>query len=94
MVDSVAEVLKMLSCLCCNKMKYQIELKVHGQKFDLNISDADFALYLNCTVLEDFEIESNNSRLSVLRAYVKSVYELYLQDKSVEKLVRKIELLT
>ena len=75
-------------------MKYQIELKVHGQKFDLKSNDADFALYLNCILLEDFEIESNNSRLSVLRAYVKSVYELYLQNKSVEKIVNKIELLT
>ena len=75
-------------------MKYQIELKVHGQKFDLKSSDADFALYLNCTILEDFEIEGNNSRLSVLRAYVKSVYELYLQDKAAKRMVHKIEMLT
>jgi len=75
-------------------MKYQIELKVHGQDLECKTDDADFALYLNCTILEDFEIEGNNSRLSVLRAYVKSVYELYLQNKAVEKMVNKIELLT
>lgn len=75
-------------------MKYQIELKVHGQNLELKTNDADFALYLNCTLLDDFEIEGNNSRLSVLKAYVKSVYELYLQNKSVEKMLHKIELLT
>jgi len=75
-------------------MKYQIELKIHGQKLDLKTCDADFALYLNCSILKDFEIEGNNSRLSVLKAYVKSVYELYLQDKAVKKIVHKIELLT
>ena len=75
-------------------MKYQIELQVHSQKLDLKTDDADFALYLNCTILEDFEIEGNNSRLSALRAYVKSVYALYLQNKSVEKMIHKIELLT
>ncbi len=62
--------------------------------YDIKISDDDFDLYLNICVLEDFELEGNNSRLSVLRAYVKSVYELYQQDKSVEKLAHKLELLT
>ena len=75
-------------------MKYQIELKVHGQNLELKTNDADFALYLNCTLLEDFDIKGNNSRLSVLRAYVRSVHELYIQTNSVEKLVHKIELLT
>lgn len=75
-------------------MKYQIELQVHSQNLELKTNDADFALYLNCTLLKDFEIEGNNSRLSVLRAYVKSVYELFLYEKSVEKIVHKIELLT
>lgn len=56
-------------------------------------NDAYFVLCLKCTILDNFEIEDNNSRLSVLRACVKSVYELYPQDKSVEKLAHKLELL-
>ena len=75
-------------------MQFQIELKVHSQKLDLKTCDADFALFLNCTLLDDFEMEGNNSRLSMLRAYVKSVYELYLQEKAVSQMLHKIELLT
>jgi len=76
------------------QMQYQIELKLHGQNHTIDIVDNDFALYLYRNVTDDFEIEGNNSRLVLLHSYVRKVYELYLQQKSTEQVLHKIELLT
>ena len=75
-------------------MKYQFEIKVHGQIFDIRTDEGDFALYLNCTILDDFEIEGNNSRLIALRSYVKVSYQLFLHEQAVDEMIHKIELLT
>ena len=72
-------------------MEYQIDLKVYGQKYDLKIQEDDFSLYLYKNIIEDFKINDNNSRLVMLRAYVKSVYSLYQQQKRVERIIDKIE---
>ena len=74
-------------------MKYQFELKIHGKSFNLQTDEDDFSLYLYKSILEDFEIEENNSRLITLIAYVKSVYELYLHERAVDEMIDKIELL-
>ena len=74
-------------------MNYQLELKVHGQKFDLKTDSDDFAFYLYRRVIEDFEVEGNNSRVMLLKAYVRQVYELYILQESSEKIIDKIELL-
>ena len=75
-------------------MQYQIELKLHSQNHTIDIADDDFALYLYRNVADDFEIEGNNSRLVLLRAYIKQAYELYLQQRATEEIIDKIELLT
>ena len=74
-------------------MNYQLELKVHGQNFDLKTDSDDFAFYLYRRVIEDFEVEGNNSRVMLLKAYVRQVYELYMLQESSEKIIDKIELL-
>jgi len=66
---------------------------LHSQKHTIDIVDDDFALYLYRSVADDFDVEGNNSRLVMLRSYVKKVYELYLHQKSTEQLINKIELL-
>ena len=75
-------------------MKYQFELKVHGQSYDLNVEEDDFSLYLYRSISEDFEIGKNNSRISALRAYVKVCHQLFLQNESVDEIVHRIEQLT
>ena len=74
-------------------MQCQIEIMLHSQKHTIDIADDDFALYLYRSVTDNFDVEGNNSRLVILRSYVKQVYELYLQQKSTEKMLHKIELL-
>ena len=75
-------------------MQYQLELKVHGQKLDLKTDNDDFAFYLYRGVIEDFEVAENNSRVMLLQAYIKKVYQLYLLQESSEKILDKIELFT
>jgi len=74
-------------------MQYQLELKVHSQKFNLKTDSDDFAFYLYRRVIEDFKVEENNSRVMLLKAYVRQVYELYMLQESSEKIIDKIELL-
>ena len=74
-------------------MQFQIEVMFHSQNHTINIYDEDFALYLYRKMIQDFKIDGNNSRIVLLRAYVKKVYELYLQQKTTEQMLHKIELL-
>jgi len=74
-------------------MQCQIEIMLHSQNHTIDIEHDDFALYLYRSVTDDFAVEENNSRLVMLRAYVRKVYELYLQQQSTEQILHKIELL-
>ena len=72
-------------------MKYQIELKVHGRLYELQSDDLAFTFELCKSVMEDFEIDEDNSHLVALRAYVKVCYQLFLQSKSIDELVQRLE---
>ena len=74
-------------------MQYQFELKVHGRVHDIKSSDDDFMLYIYRIATDDFKIDENNSRTTLLQAYVRSVYKLYLQSKSINTMIHKIEML-
>ena len=62
-------------------MKYQIELKVHGQKLECKTNNPDFAIFLNRALLDDFALDKNNTRVTALRSYVKVCYQLFLQEQ-------------
>jgi len=74
-------------------MQFQIEIMLHSQNHTIDIENDDFALHLYRSIADDFDIEGNNSRLVLLRAYVKKNYELYLSQKSTKHMLHKIELL-
>jgi len=73
-------------------LKYQINLKIHHQNYDLTTDEDDFALFLYKNILEDFEVDDNNSRLDLLNAYVKKVYALYQQEQSIENIIDKLDI--
>ena len=75
-------------------MQYQIEIMLHSQNHTISIKDDNFAMHLSRSILDDFEIEGNNSRLVMLSAYVKSVYSLYKQEQTTKQMLHKIELLS
>ena len=72
-------------------MNYQIELKIHGQLYDLKSTDADFSIFLYRKILEDFKVEENNTRIGTLHVYVKVCHQLFLQEQTVQNLTHKIE---
>ena len=74
-------------------MQYQFELKVHTRVHNIKSADDDFMLYVYRAVDDDFKLAENNSRTTLLQAYVRSVYKLYLQSKSINTMIHKIEML-
>ena len=69
-----------------------ITIKIHSQDFDVKVSD-EYVMSLFFSMNEDLDLQGNNSRIDLLQAYVKSVYNLYLQSKAIEKITVKIDLL-
>ena len=72
-------------------MKYQIELKVHGRMYELQSDDLAFTFELCKQVMDDFEIDENNSNITAISAYLKVCHKLFLKSKSVDELVQKLE---
>ena len=66
-----------------------LTLMLHSQKFDITIED-DFAIWLSVTLHHDFK-DSNISRLEMLNAYVSKVYELYIQEQQLEKMINSLQ---
>lgn len=71
-------------------MSKKIGLYIGGRRFDVEVEDA-FALFLEEQMAKDFNIEGNNELKTVMQAYVRKSYELYLQDKVVIKILKNID---
>ena len=71
-------------------MSKKISISIERKDFDVDVSD-DFAEYLEMKLLEDFDMQGNNGIKTLLKAYIKKNYELYMQDKNIENLLQKCE---
>ena len=71
-------------------MSKKIGLYLGGRRFDVDVDD-DFALFLEFQMEKDFNIEGNNELKSIMQAYVRKNYELYMQENKIKKLIEKIE---
>jgi len=69
-------------------MSKKICLHIGGRRFDVDVED-DFAIFLEHQMSKDFNIEGNNDLKLLLQAYVRKNYELFMQEKEVEKIVKK-----
>ena len=68
-------------------MSKKIGLYIGGRRFDIDVED-EFAKYLEVQMESDFNIEGNNELKSVMQAYVRKNYELYIQNKDIKSMIR------
>ncbi|MCD6174085.1 MAG: hypothetical protein J7J96_09925 [Sulfurimonas sp.] len=69
-------------------MAKKICLHIGGRRFDVDVEN-DFAIFLEHQMSKDFNIEGNNDLKLLLQAYVRKNHELFMQEKEVEKIVKK-----
>jgi hypothetical protein len=70
-------------------MSKKIGLYIAGRRFDVDL-DNEFAIFLESEMEKDFNIEGNNELKSVMQAYVRKNYELFLQEKKHKELLQNI----
>ena len=71
-------------------MSRKIGLNIGGRRFDVDVEDR-FASFLESQMRKDFSFEGNNDAKQMLQAYVRKTYELYRQNESIEKLLKKMQ---
>ena len=59
--------------------------------YELQSDDLAFTFELCKQVMDDFEIDENNSNITAISAYLKVCHKLFLKSKSVDELVQKLE---
>ena len=68
-----------------------LQIMLHSQNFTISLDEEDdFNIFLSVSLHEDFK-QSNITRLQMLNAYVEKVYELYLQELEVSKIIDRFE---
>lgn len=71
-------------------MGKKLGLYIGGRRFDVEVAE-DFALFLEEQMRKDFNIEGNNDLKLLLQAYVRKNHELYLQEKKIEEIEKKLD---
>ena len=71
-------------------MSKKIGLHIGGRRFDVDVEEK-FALFLEQKMADDFNIDGNNDLKTLLQAYVRKNHELYLQNKKIDEILKKIE---
>ncbi len=70
-------------------MKKKISLRINSTPFNIDVEE-EFAAYLQEAMQDDFNVEGNNDVKIVLQAYVRKSYELYENDKRIQKMSKDI----
>ncbi|WP_297430929.1 hypothetical protein [Sulfurimonas sp.] len=71
-------------------MSKKIGLHIGGRRFDVDVEEK-FALFLEKEMADDFNIDGNNDLKILLQAYVRKNHELYLQNKKIDEILKKLE---
>jgi len=71
-------------------MTKKIGLHIGGRRFDVDV-DNEFAHFLEHNMSKDFNIEGNNDLKLLLQAYVRKNHELYMQEKKLETIIKKMD---
>ena len=71
-------------------MSKKISLHIVNRKFDVDV-DEKFAPFLESQILKDFNTEGNNDIKALLQAYVKRSHELFMQERKIESILKKLE---
>ncbi len=70
-------------------MKKKISLRINSTPFNIDVEE-EFAAYLQEAMQDDFNVEGNNDVKIVLQAYVRKSYELYENEKRMQKISQTI----
>ena len=70
-------------------MTKKITLTINGSRFDIDIEVA-FAAYLEKQMAKDLNVEGNNNFKTLLQAYIRKNYELYVQEVEMQKLLESL----
>jgi len=71
-------------------MSMKIGLHIGGRRFDVDVEEK-FAHFLEQQMEKDFNMEGNNDLKALLQAYVRKNHELYVQNKQVEEILKKLD---
>ena len=71
-------------------MSKKIGLHIGGRRFDVDVED-EFATFLQSQMQRDFNCDGNNDAKKMLQAYVRQTYELFMQNKKIDEIVKKID---
>ncbi len=71
-------------------MTKKLGLNIGGRRFDVDVED-EFASFLEHEMSKDFNIDGNNDLKTLLQAYVRKSHELFVQEKKMQEIVKKIE---
>ncbi len=71
-------------------MSKKIGLYIGGRKFDVDVDDS-FAPFLEDQMEKDFNTEGNNDLKTLLQAYIRKNHELYMQNRKIEYILKKID---
>jgi len=71
-------------------MTKKIGLHVNGRRFDVDVEN-DFALFLEHQMSKDFNVEGNNDLKLLLQAYVRRTHDIYMQDRKIEEITKKLD---
>lgn len=72
-------------------MGKKLGLNIGGRRFDVDVEDG-FAVFLERQMRNDFNVEGNNDLKVLLQAYVRKNHELFLQEKKIEEMTKKLEI--
>lgn len=70
-------------------MKKKISLRVNSTPFNIDIEE-DFGVFLLNAMKDDFNVDGNNDIKIVLQAYVRKNYQLFENEKLLEKMADAI----
>lgn len=73
-------------------MTKKIGLHIGGRRFDVDVEN-DFAKYLEHQMSKDFNIEGNNDLKLLLQAYVRKTHDLFVQEKELDEMIKKLDAL-
>ena len=70
-------------------MNNTVNFKINGWSYSIQ-TDSEFSVYLEDALLEDFKEATNNAKRTILLAYIRAKYQLFEQEKEIEKIIEVI----
>ncbi len=70
-------------------MSRKISLQIGGRSFDIDVEE-NFSYFIESQMVKDFNGDGSNNLKELLQAYIGKTYELYTQEQTIEKILKKL----